>query len=284
MRDSRNTLSTLLVLAGALLLLAGTAAGYGRVHLTEREVFADRALEALESDGVRRAVERELTDELADRARAFGLGNLRPEIRALIDTVITSAPFHSVFRAATIEFHRVFFEQGRDAARFDLGAVAPVLQREARAISPELDRLLSREIDAELLTVRRGRLAGDTLAAAERLRTLGIVLPLLAAAAFAGAIALARPHSRGLLRVGLAMIVTAAVTAAAVPLVRTLAIERLDGKGDLTAAQVQDAARGVYDAYLSDLLVWALVLGLAGLVLCAAALAVRRLHWRSERP
>ena len=178
-------LSTLLVLAGALLLLAGTAAGYGRVRVTEREVFADTALEALESDGVRRAVERRLTDELSDRARAFGLGNLRPEIRALVDAVITSAPFQRVFRAAVIEFHRVFFEEGRDAARFDLGAVAPVLEREVRAISPELDRLLSREIDAELLTVRRDRLAGDTLAAAERLRTLGIVLPLLAAAAFA---------------------------------------------------------------------------------------------------
>ena len=277
-------LSTLLVLAGALLLLAGTAAGYGRVRVTEREVFADTALEALESDGVRRAVERRLTDELSDRARAFGLGNLRPEIRALVDAVITSAPFQRVFRAAVIEFHRVFFEEGRDAARFDLGAVAPVLEREVRAISPELDRLLSREIDAELLTVRRDRLAGDTLAAAERLRTLGIVLPLLAAAAFACAVALARPHSRGVLRVGLAMVVTGAVLAAAVPLIRTVAIERLDGSGVLSAAEVQAAARDLYDVYLNDLLVWALVLATAGLVLSAAALAARQLHWRSRRP
>ena len=178
----------------------------------------------------------------------------------------------------------MFFEQRREAARFDLGAVVPVLQREVRAVSPELDRLLSREIDAELITVRRGRLAGDTLAAAERLRTLGIVLPLLAVAVFACVIALARPHSRGLLGVGLAMVVAAAVIAAAVPLVRTLAIDRLDGRSVLTAAQVQDAARDIYDAYLGDLLVWARVLGLAGLVLCAAALAMRQLHWRSERP
>ncbi len=84
--------------------------------------------------------------------------------------------------------------------------------------------------------------------------------------------------------------------AIAVPLVRELALDRLDASGTLTAVKVRDAARDVYDAYLSDLLVWALVLALAGLLLSAAAVATSRLrrpptgpperalHWPGRRP
>jgi hypothetical protein len=77
MMTARNTLSTLLALVGAALLLAGAAAAYARVQVTEREVFADRALEALEAQSVQRAVEEEIVNALAGRARSLGAGDLR---------------------------------------------------------------------------------------------------------------------------------------------------------------------------------------------------------------
>ena len=273
MTNARNILSALLVLLGAALLLAGAAAAYGRVQVLEREAFAERGLEALEGDGVRGAIEEEIVDALTDRARSLGIVGRRSEIRPIIEAVITSPPFRRKFREAALEFHRVSFEAEGDAARFDLRAVSPLLEDELQSYSPEVARMVSRRIDLELLTIRRTRLAGEALAEADRLRTLGIVLPLLAAAAFMGAVALARPHRRGLLHVGLAMVLVGAVLAAAVPLVRTLSIDRLDQTSALTAFQVRDAARDIYDAYLGDLLTWGLVLALAGLALTAAALA-----------
>ena len=259
-------------------MVIGAAAAYGRAQITEREAFADRAVESLEADGVRLAIEEEIATALADRGRELGFGGLRREIRSVIESVITSPPFWNILRTAALEFHRVFFETERAAARFDLGAVAPLLRDELRAASPELERLVTKELDLALVTVRRTRLAGETLDAADRLRTLGIVLPLLALAAFAGAMALARPHSLGVLQVGLAMVLAGGLLALAVPVVRTVVLENLDGAGALTEAQVQNAARDIYDAYLADLLVWALVLAAAGLLLSAAALGWSRLR------
>ena len=75
------------------------------------------------------------------------------------------------------------------------------------------------------------------------------MLPVLAAVAFLMAIAVARPRSRGVLLVDVAVAVAGAVLAIALQLVRELALDRLDDSGTPTAVQVRDAARDVYDAY-----------------------------------
>ena len=270
MTNARNILSALLVLVGAALLLAGAAAASGRRPPAQgspspggARATASVALEDLTRGRAHRY-----------RARSLGIVARRSEIRPIIEAVIASPPFRRIFREAALEFHRVFFEAESATLPALTSEPSPrCWRRSCESYSPEVARMVSRRIDLELLTIRRTRLAGEALAEADRLRTLGIVLPLLAAAAFIGAVALARPHRRGLLHVGLAMVLVGAALAAAVPLVRTLSIDRLDQASALTASQVRDAARDIYDAYLGDLLMWGLVLALAGLALTAAALA-----------
>ena len=65
------------MLLGAALLLSGALVAYVRVHITERAAFADGSLEALESAGVRRAVEREISDVMLERALSLGRADAR---------------------------------------------------------------------------------------------------------------------------------------------------------------------------------------------------------------
>src|SRR5918996_2187759 len=75
----RNPLSLLLVLLGGIALLGGALAAYARLGLLDEQDFADRAVESLEGQGVRRAIERELVGALPDEAT--------PRQRQLIESV-----------------------------------------------------------------------------------------------------------------------------------------------------------------------------------------------------
>jgi hypothetical protein len=190
----------------------------------------------------------------------------------VVDDVMRSEDFQAVFREATVRLHRVFYELD-DRAALRLDGATRLVDRAVRAEFPQLGGAARRQLDAEILTLRRGRLAGDAVAGVEASRTLGIVLPLVTLAAFAAAVALAPVRRRALLWIGLATAVVGGIIAAVVPLARTELLGRLDAARDLSAEQVRDAAGEIYDAYSEGLLTWALVIVLAGLALAAGALA-----------
>ena len=55
------------IVVGAVLRLAGTLAFYAREHVVDREAFANRAVEALDDEALRRVVGREIVVQLAGR-------------------------------------------------------------------------------------------------------------------------------------------------------------------------------------------------------------------------
>jgi hypothetical protein len=269
----RSRLSLLLVLVGAVALFAGLLAAHARIRFVENEDFADRAVDALEGEGVRRAIELELAGALLEDAPPAR----RRRVESVIDDVIRSDDFQAVFRDATIRLHRVFYELD-DPAALRLDGAIRLVDRAVRTEFPELGGAARRQLDAEILTLRRGRLAGDAVAGAESTRVLGIVLPLAALAAFLAAVAISPLRRRALLWVGVATAVVGGLVAASVPLARTELLSRLDAARELSTEQVRDAAGEVFDAYSAGLLTWALVLALAGIAVAAAALAAGLLH------
>jgi hypothetical protein len=64
----RSVASVVLVALGALVLLVGTVTFYVRQEIVDREAFADRALVALEDDGVRTVIRDEIVVGLVDDA------------------------------------------------------------------------------------------------------------------------------------------------------------------------------------------------------------------------
>jgi hypothetical protein len=97
----RSVASVVLAVLGAVLLLLGTVALYARQEVVDREAFADRALVALEDDGVRTVVRAQIVDGLIDR----GAGDLvaaRPLLESVVDVVVESEPFRAILRRAAL--------------------------------------------------------------------------------------------------------------------------------------------------------------------------------------
>jgi hypothetical protein len=269
----RSRVSLLLVLLGGVALLAGAFAAHARLRFVDRQDFADRAVEALEGEGVRRAIEQELAGTLLTDAPA----RQRDRVEVLVDEVIRSDDFQAVFRDATVRLHRIFFELDAPAA-LRVDRAIRLVDRAVRSEFPQLGGSARRQLDAEILTLSRGRLAGDAVASAEASRVLGVVLPLGALGAFAAAVAIAPLRRRALLWVGVVTAAVGGLIAAVVPLARAELLGRLDAARELSSEQVRAAAGEVFDAYADGLLTWALVLVLAGFALAAAALATGALR------
>jgi hypothetical protein len=266
-------ISVVLIVLGAVLLFVGSIAYYARTEVIDQESFADRALVALEDDGLRKVVRREIVVNLIDRGSS-DLIAARPLLESVVDVVLQSAPFRKVFRRAAVEANRVFFVRDKKNALFDISDSAELVRFALRSVSPNLAKEVPEDLDATLLTLRRREFAGQTLAVADSIRVLGVVLPLLALAAFAGGIAVAPDRRLGVLRSGVAVGATGALLAIALLVLRARILAGVIGEDELTDAEVRDAVAGLLDAFIDDLIAGAFLLALGGLVVGAAAAAL----------
>ena len=145
--------SVVLVVLGSVLLFAGVVALYAREEVIDREAFADRALTALDDDDVRNLVAREIVINLIDRG-STDLVAARPLIESVVEAVVQTQPFRSVFRHAAVEANRVFFVRDRENALLNLGDTATVIEFALRSVSPQVarrdpDGLRPRRADAQ---------------------------------------------------------------------------------------------------------------------------------------
>lgn len=271
--STRSAVSVTLAVLAALLLALGTVAFYVRAEIVDSDAFADRALVALEDDDVRRVVRRELVTALIDRGSA-DLAAARPLLESVVDGVIDTGPFQSLFRAAAVQANRVFFVRDRENALVDISDAAKLVDFGLRTVSPRLAKEIPSDIQPNLATLSRGDFAAGTLAFADDVRVFGIVLPVLALLLFAAAVAVAPDRRLAVLRSGLAAGTAGAVLAIVLLALRARTLAGVFGEDELSDAEMRDAAGGVVDAFAGDLVIWALLLALGGLVVAAAAAAL----------
>ena len=260
----------MLVFLGGLALLAGAVAAYARLDLLDEQDFADRAVESLEGEGVRRAIERELVGALPEVATP----RQRRLIESITDEVIRSDAFRALFREATVQLHNLYLG-GDDQVSLRLDAAIPLVEDALPANAPALVGFARRQLDGEVLTLRRGTFEGDAVARTEDARALGVVLPLVAVVLFLGALALALPRRRALMWIGITTALVGVLVAASVPVTRALVLDQMEATSVLSAEQVRAAAGEVYDAFVGDLLGWGLVLALVGVVMAGAGFEAR---------
>jgi hypothetical protein len=270
---TRGVAAVVLIALGGVLLFAGTIAFYAREQVIDREAFADRAVEALDDDGLRRVVGRQIVVNAIERGSA-DLVAARPLVESVVDAVMQTDAFRRVFRQAALETNRIFFVRGKENALFDLGDAAQVVQFGLRSVSPRVAKQLPEDLKPQLLTLRRREFAGATLSVADAVRPLGIVLPVLALLMFVAAVVVSPDRRLGVLRVGVATGVAGAVLAAALLILRARTLAGVIGEDEVTDDEMRDAVRGLLDAYVGDLVGWALLLALLGLVVAAAAAAL----------
>jgi hypothetical protein len=281
-----------LLVLGAVLLVAGAVTFYAREQVVDQEAFANRAVDALDDDAVRRVVAREIVVYL-EESGSPDLAAARPLLESVVSSLIQTEPFKRVFRAAAVEANRVFFVRERENALFDLGDAAQIVQFGLRSVSPDLAADLPDDLQPDLLALRDREFAGATLRAADQIRVIGIVLPLLGLALVVAGVALSPDRRIGVLRAGVSVGAAAALLLVALLVLRARTLAGVYGEDELTDADVRGAVGGLLDAYVGDLFTWALLLALLGIAIAAAAAALdpedveepaQRLRHLAERP
>jgi hypothetical protein len=265
---ARTAASLALLLISGVLLVVGAVALYARNELVDEDEFADRAVDALRDDDVREVVADEIVTEIIDQGAAELL-TVRPLLTTGVTALLDTPQFRRLFRAAVRDAHELFLERGDADLVIDLANAGTLVAEALASVSPEVAEDLPDDLRPQVAELRESDFAARAVRGGNSLRTLGIVLPLLALLGFAGAAAIAPSRRAALTGAGMALATGGAAVAAALLAWRALAVDSVEESGLLESDDVRAAAGAVWDAYLGDLRVWALVAVGAGLVLTA---------------
>jgi hypothetical protein len=248
--------ATGLVVLASVLLAAAALTGYARLALFNSEQFADRASAALEQPAVREAIGERVTDEVVLRNDA-DLIAARPLIASAVSGLVGGGAFRSLFRRGVLDAHRAIFTGDRDTLTLTRADVGTVVAAALEKLDPELADELDAGERVVLLKRDIGRATGDAVRTGERLRVLAWVLAVLTLVAGAGAFLISRDRRRTAAQLGIGIAAVGLAIVVAYTVARALLSD--------------DAARGVWDAYLGDLRALGWVLAVTGAIVSAAA-------------
>ncbi len=273
-RRARSALSVALAVLGAAALVVGGSCLYARTEMLDSHAFADRTVAALMQEPVRRVIAREVVVQVIDRGSP-DLIAARPLINSLIEAVVATPQFRGLIRLAAEQGHRLLFDRGGNVA-FSIADAGTVVLSALRTLAPSVASRIPQNVDAKLLDLRRQSFAVRTLRAAEKVRLLAIVLPLLALALLALAIAIAPRRRLAVTRCAVALAVAGGAAFGDLLLVRHSLLVNLFGADELTNADVREAAGALWDSYVGDLSRWALGLTVAAALVAASSASVLR--------
>jgi hypothetical protein len=271
---ARSALSIALAILATVAVVVGGICLYARQELLSSHAFAQRTVAALGHEPVRRVVSREIVVQVIDKGSP-DLIAARPVITSAVDVVVATQQFRGLIRLAADQGHRLLFGRGGNVA-FSLADAGTVVISALRTLAPKVARKVPPEVDARLLDLRRQSFAVRTLRAADKIRTLGLILPLLALALLALAVAVAPRRRQAITRCAVALAVAGVAVYVDVALLRHSILTNLFGAEELTNADVRAAAGALWDAYLGDLSSWALALAALGAIVAAASANVLR--------
>jgi hypothetical protein len=260
-----------LAVAAAIAAVGAIVALYLKTEIADRDRFADRAVSALQDSAVRDVVSRQIVVGVIERGSP-DLISARPLLETAVETVVSTGPFRSLVRTTAQQAHSLLFGHG-NAFVFDVADTGTVVLSAVRSLAPDVAAKLPANADATLVDLRRRPFAQDTLEAADQLRRIAIVLPVLALLLLVGAIAAARDRGRAFARFALALGITATVAEIALGTARTLVVRSLDGTEEIPTADLRTAADGLWNALLGDLEGLLLIAAVVGFVLAAGILS-----------
>ena len=260
MERARGVLSAVLGVIAALLILLSIAVVYVDRAVFDADQFTDRATVALDEPATQDAIQRALTDAIVEEKP--DLIPTRAAIEFGVGVIVDSASFEAIFRRAVRESHRVFFEEDGGLV-LAIGDVGQLVKAVVGASNPEIAEELPEELDSGLITLSEREFAADTLAAAEDVRVLAVILPLLALIATAAAFVVAVRRRRFVAIFGLTLALVLGIGLVTLGVLRGILTESF---------ALGDVADEVWRAYLDDLGT-ALLLAIGGSVVVAAAAA-----------
>jgi hypothetical protein len=258
-----------LVVLASLVMLLAVVAVYVRHTLVNSDQFANRAAVALGDESVRTLIAERITDEVV-LARQGDLLAARPIIESVASDIVGSRAFTGLFGKAVRDVHRAVFARDRNTVTLTVADVGTVLAAALEKLRPGLARQVQAADRVALLQRDLGDLGSTGTDIARRARVLAIVLPLLAIALVAAALAVSSDRRRTVVELGVGAALAGVLLVVAYGVLRALAAGHVEGPDE------QAAARAVWDAFLGDLRTAAWILAGSGAVVAAAAASLIR--------
>lgn len=262
---NRRRASLALASLGTLLVLAGGLLAYTGGTLSSSSGFADRATSTLRVRGMRDVVARRVTAQLI-RAKP-NLIAVRPLIEAGVERIVASSQFQALFRGGTYDLHRSAFDSHRSTLTLGVADAGVLVSSALDKLAPKVAARVPAAARVTLAKVSGGELGrvADAVETVDRVHAAGVwllvvglcllVLSVIAAPDVVPAVGRA---GRAL---GLAGLTVVAVYTVARPVVL----------GRFAAGDGRTAAAAVWDAFLSDLRLYGLLVAVVGGVVAAGA-------------
>jgi hypothetical protein len=280
-RRARGAASVALAILAAAAVIVGGTCLYARSQVLGSRAFANRSVAALERAPVRRVIAHELVVQVIKQSSPDLLA-ARPLLNSVVEAVVATPQFRGVIRLAAEQAHRLLFERGGNVA-FSIADAGTVVISALRTLAPDIAKKIPTNVDARLLELRKQSFATRTLRTADKVRLLGIVLPFVALALLALAIAVAPRRRLAVTRCAVALAVAGVALFADLLLLRHSLLVHLFGSEQLNNGDVREAAGALWDSYLGDLSGWALGLAAAGALVAAGSASVLRPYTAAAR-
>src|SRR5437764_244094 len=197
----RRIAATALVVLGTFAVLVGGVLLYARQEVVNPHAFAAHSSHALKDENVRAAIGDAVLDQVT-RSGAADLLSFRPALESVLDGVIGSPQFRAVFRKAAVHAHDLLFKRDRGNVILDLADAGLAVSGAAKAVAPDLAKHIPKDIKPGLLSLTNRDWATDLLDAADKIRFLGIVLPILGLLCLAGAVVASPDRRLTVIRIG----------------------------------------------------------------------------------
>jgi hypothetical protein len=267
--STRRVASIVLAVSGAALALIGGILLYARQEIFEADAFSRHASDSLGDERVGLAVANPIVDQVIANG-PDELINARPVLSTAAQGVLESRPFRGAFRDAAARAHRTLFSRDRDQLVLNIADAGAFVIDAVQAISPKTAKQIPKDLQPGLIELTESDFAIQTVQAAEGVRFLGLFVPGLGFLLLVGSVVVAPDRRRGVVTVSAAVAVAAAVGLIALVIGRSLLLGQFDDD------VLRDAVDAAWGQYLGGLRTWFLLVGVAAIVLAAAATSTAR--------
>lgn len=266
MRNSPSRFAYPILALGLLLTAIGAFAKDASRGILNGDAMADRTSAALNDSRVSAFVADRLTNAVL--AEKPDLVAFRPIIAATAGGLVATAPFRAIVRSAVRTAHRSAVSTTGKRVLLSLPDVGVLVQSAVQSMSPEMADKIPPRLESFTSDLNQrpgmGRIQ-RALRALNLLSRLGTLFLLSGPVLIGAGIWLAGERRRALLRAGIGLLVAAVLLFGIIPAGRAVAAlishEALE----------RGAIAGLWRAYFTGLVAWAITLGGIGLLITAAA-------------
>jgi hypothetical protein len=260
--------SIVLLVLGLACLFAGTAMLYLREEIFDSQSIADKAVAALDDSDVRQFVARRTTHQLINKVDP-NLVSVRPLLEVGIEGITGSGAFKSALHQGVESAYSTTID-GNDDAVVTAANLGVLVSQGLQQLKPQLAKQIPKGFDSALVRLGKGGFATDLGQLVEKLRLLGLILPVLGLLLVGGGLAIAPDRRRAATLMGAGLAIAGVIGVTALVVVHGVLGLGIDGDTD------RAAFNAVWGVFVTPLRNWYLVVAGAGIVIASAAASALR--------